>query len=170
MAVERIDTIADKTIINEYYVGAAQRQVAYPGLEQCLSVTGSTTSRVVGTHISPGSSKDDIKEHFQILTSEFGDCNPEWYIAGQVSKHFATAGAVLSSMDQVRKTARKELGKTSDIYLFDTSDLTRTEHWTYGIEIRATLSGGSLKFSFARSGGRPDRPFHNLPGWYFNRI
>lgn len=170
MAVVKISNFAESASINEYYVGAAQRVVTYPGLIQCISITGYHIGRIMGTHISPGSSADDISEHFRILTTECGAHYPVWYIAGQFREHFATPKAVMNSMDKFRKMAREKLGKSSTLYVFDTSDLKEEAGFTYGIDIRATLVDGEPKFGFAKKGGRPDKPFKNLAVWYFDRL
>jgi len=168
--VKKIEAFADSARVPEYVVGAAQREITYPGLSQCISITGYHVGRVLGTHISPGSTAEEIKEHFRLLSTECGDHFPTWYIAGQFRKHFATSKAVMSSMDKFRKTVRKELGKDATYYVFDTSTLTESEGWSFGIDIRATLTNGEPKFSFAKFGGRRDKPFSNLAAWYFNRL
>ena len=169
MRVKKIQSVAESASIGEYVVGAAQREITYPGLVQCISITGYHVGRLLGTHISPGSTADEIVEHFRLLTTDCGDHYPAWYIAGQFKEHFATPKAVMSSMDKFRKTAREKLGKDSALYVFDSSTLKESEHWNWGIDIRATLVDGAPKFSFAKGSGAKKR-FYNLAGFYFNRL
>ena len=170
MRVTKIENFADTARVPEYVVGAAAREITYPGLSQCISITGYHVGRVLGTHISPGSTTEEIGEHFRLLSTQCGDHYPAWYIAGQFQKHFATAKAVMSSMDKFRKTVREGLGTDATYYVFDTSALTESEGWSFGIDIRARLVNGEPKFSFAKFGGRLDKAFNNLAVWYFTRL
>ena len=170
MRVTKIEEFAESARVPEYVVGAAQSEITYPGLSQCISITGYHVGRLLGTHISPGSTKDEIAEHFRLLSTDCGNYYPTWYIAGQFTKHFATASAVMNTMDKFRKTVRKALGKDATYYVYDTSLLTESEGWSFGIDIRATLVGGEPKFSFAKFGGRRDKPFSDLATWYFMRL
>ena len=170
MRVTKITSFSETASIPEYVVGAAQQQITFPGLSQCISITGYHVGRLLGTHISPGSSSAEIDEHFRVLTAECGDHFPEWFIAGQFQKHFATPKAVMGSMDKFRKTARAKLGQNTTLHVFDTSTLTETEGWSFGLDIRANLVDGEPRFSFAKFGGRKDKPFHPLARWYFKRL
>lgn len=170
MRVTKIVPFVDSASVPEYVVGAAQREIVYPGLQQCISVTGYHVGRVLGTHISPGATVEEIKAHFRLLSTDCGEHYSSWYIAGQFKNHFVTPKAVMSSMDKVRKTLREELGKDATYYVFDTSTLSDSLGYTYGIDIRASLVGGALKFGFAKSGGRRDKAFNNIAVWYFNRL
>lgn len=169
MPVVRIPRFQDEERVSEYYVAAARQEITFPGLMQCISITGYHVGRLLGTHISPGATSDEVVEHFRILTTECGDHFPTWYVAGQFQNHFATPKAVMNSWDNVRKTLRANLGSNSAHYVFDTSSLTATEHWP-GIDVRAQLVNGEPKFSFARALGRRDKPFSHLAHWYFNRL
>lgn len=170
MRVTRITGFGESASIPEYVVGAAQQQLTYPGLSQCISITGYHVGRLLGTHISPGSSAAEIDEHFRALTTDCGAHYPVWYIAGQFQKHFATPKAVMGSMDKFRKTARAKLGRDATLRVFDTSSLTESEGWSFGLDIRARLVDGEPVFSFAKFGGRRDKAFHSLARWYFNRL
>ena len=170
MRVTKIAEFGESARVPEYVVGAAQREITYPGLSQCISITGYHVGRVLGTHISPGCTAEEVKEHFRLLSTSCGNHYPTWYIAGQFTKHFATPKAVMGSMDKFRKTVRKELGSDATYHVFDTSSLTETEGWSFGIDIRAELQNDGLKFGFAKFGGRRDKAFHNLALWYFKRM
>ena len=170
MRVTSIPTFAATASIPEYVFGAAQQEITYPGLSQCISITGYGVGRLVGTHISPGSTVDEIDAHFSLLRDASTNCQPTWYIAGQFTKHFATAKAVMNTWDKFRKTVRTKLGDASAYYVFDTSKLTEEAGWSFGLDIRATLVDGAPKFCFAKFGGRKDKPFKNLALFYFNRL
>lgn len=170
MRVTKISEALDSAYIFEYNVGNGQREVTYPGLQQCISVTGYSAGGVLGTHISPGATADEIKEHFRLLRTECGSYYPTWYVVGQFQEHFDTPNAIMSSMEEVRKTLRKRLGRDDTYYVLDTSTLSQSLHYTYGIDIRASLISGELSFGFAKSGGSRDKSFKSFNSWYFNRL
>lgn len=170
MRVKLINGFPPSARITEYLVGAAQEEITYPGLSQCISITGYHVGRILGTHISPGSTQEEIDEHFRLLTTACGDHYGVWYIAGQFRNHFATPKAVMSSMEKLRQTTREKLGNNSALHVYDTSALTQTEGWSWGLDIRATLVEGEPKFAFAKFGGGQDKRFKNLALWYFDRL
>lgn len=167
MAVKKITGFADSVSVLEYTAGSAQREITYPGLQQCISITGRHNGVILGTHISPGASSDDIEEHFDLLQTGFGPVYPEWYIAGQFQNHYTTPKAVMGSPEAFRKTVRKHLGKTATFYVFDTSALADSiGNW--GINIRAELVGNEPKFSFRKAMGKADYQSFSL--WYFSKM
>lgn len=170
MRVKKIDAFGDTVSVREYVAGAAQRQITYPGLAQCISITGYHVGRLLGTHISPGSTADELDEHFRLLNDELGDHYSTWYLAGQLQEHFATSSAIMNSVDKLRKTVRSRLGKDATYYLLDTTSVTNALHSNYGIDIQATLVGGEPKFGFAKALGRKDKQFTPITAWYFNRL
>ncbi|QDT62658.1 hypothetical protein SV7mr_52080 [Stieleria bergensis] len=170
MRVTSIPRITESISISEYVFGAAQRQITYPGLAQCISVTKFSGGLLRGTHISPGSSPDEVKEHFRLLNAGSVGQYSDWYVIGQFQEHFRTANAVMGNMSSLRQTLRKRLGKGNTFYTFDTSALTASENWAFGIDIRATQQNYKLEFSFAKAFGRPDKPFSKLSDWYFTKI
>ena len=170
MRVTSIPRVSESIDIPEYVFGSAQKQITYPGLAQCISVTKFSGGLLRGTHISPGCSPDEVKEHFRLLNAGSVGQYSDWYVIGQFNEHFATANAVMHNISALRKTLRKRLGKNNTFYSFNTSPLSAGEGWTFGIDIRATQQNYKLQFSFAKAFGARTKPFSPLSNWYFTKL
>lgn len=170
MPVEKIPTCEPHASIPEYVVGEAQRQITYSSISFCITITGFDIGRLLGTHISPRATHDEVNEHFRILTTECGAHYPQWFIAGQFKNHFAHPKAVMKSLDDLRNMARAQLGNDAELFVFDTSQLTELMEWGFGLDLRVTLRGNKPHFSFAKAFGAKDQPFKELLHWYFNRL
>jgi hypothetical protein len=166
--VQKIADFGDTASVTEYLAGAAQRQITYPGLQQCISITGYHVGRVLGTHVSPGATSDELDEHFRLLSSECGDHWDIWYVAGQLQNHFSTSTAIINSLGKLRQTLHTKLGKDATYYLFDTSNLSN-DLAGWGVDVRATLVGTKVEFAVAKWPSR-NANFMPLNVWHFKRL
>ena len=143
----------------EYTVGAAQKEFIYPAIQQCISLTGFNIGGLLGTHISPGSSAEDVEQLLNALRSGGGANYPDWYIVGQFQEHFKYTKVKWTSIEKIVKTLRMKLSKTANFYAFDTSPIVSKNRWNWGVDIKANRAPFGVNFSYAKSGGAKTKPF-----------
>jgi hypothetical protein len=162
-------TIQERQEVPEYTVGVARKEIVYPGLAQCISITAYDQGRLIGTHISPGSTEEELEEHFTLLKEASENRVLTWYVAGQFENHFKTPKAILSSRDVLERTVQDKLGRQSTYYMFDTS-LVAQEIGGFGIDLLASIVNVQLKFGIAKAFGPKKKTFRNIALWFFTRI
>lgn len=153
MAIVTLPGFPDSQTCLEYTVGAAHKKFIYPGIQQCISLTGFNVAGLLGTHISPGSSKLDIDTILHALRSGGGENFSDWYIVGQFQEHFKHSKVKWTSFDKIVKDLRKQLSKTANFYVFDTTPIVNAQQWTWGIDIQAEHTPFEAKFSYAKASG-----------------
>ena len=162
MTVQALQGFPDSQMCFEYTVGAARNEFLYPGIQQCISLTGFNVSGLLGTHISPGSSTLDIDKTFNVLRSGGGANYPDWYIVGQFEEHFKHTKVNWNSIDKIVKSLRKNLSKTANLHFFDTSPIVKREGWSWGIDIKAERAVFGIDFSYAKPGGLNTKLFTSM--------
>lgn len=147
----------------EYTVAAAKNRLTYPGIQQCLSVTGVRPAGLLGAHVSPGASKEEIAETFKILTKLGGKFYPTWYVVGNFEQHFTYSGVGWNTALSIAGAMRENLGQGLTYYFLDTTTISKD--YSFGIDIRATRagSGSGVDFAYAKAGGSAMKPFTQIP-------
>lgn len=164
MAIRTLPGFPESQTCLEYMVGAAHKKFMYPGIQQCISLTGFNVAGLLGAHISPGSSKLDIDAILRALRSGGGENYPDWYIVGQFQEHFKYSKVKWNSLDKIVNDLRKQLGKKANFYAFDTGDIVKRQKWSWGIDIQAEHTPFEAKFSYAKAGGARTKAFTPITG------
>ena len=151
MSVTALPGFPKTQIIKEFCVGAAQKYIKYPGLQQCISLTGYHVCGLLGAHISPGSSAEEIDEIFQILRTGGGANYLTWYVVGQFQEHFVHTKVGWNSMTNIGKALRKQLAKNAAYYAFDTSKIVLDNDFSWGVDVRAKLDAPEVDFAYAQA-------------------
>ena len=159
MAIYTLPGFPDSQTCVEYAVGVSRKKFLYPGVAQCLSLTGFNVSGLLGTHISPGSTRLDIEGIMRALRAGGGENFPDWYIVGQFQEHFQHSRINWTSIKNIVKDLRKQLGKKANFYVFDTSPIVEKHDWAWGIDIQAEHTPFAAKFSYAKAKGPQSQPF-----------
>ena len=149
----------------EYTVGAAQNECVYPGILQCLSITGFSAQGLLGTHISPGISEEDLEMTFNVLRSGGAIGFAAWYVVGNFPKHFTDIKIKKwNSMTKIAKEIRSRLNKSASIYMYDISPLPDSGSG-FGLDIFARHGVHGVAFLYGRAGhsGRLQAP-QPIPG------
>ena len=168
--VVKIDgTVPERQYVPEYTVGVARKEIVYPGLAQCISVTGYYQGRLIGTHVSPGCTAEELDDHFAMLRTESESQALSWYVAGQFRNHFQTSKAIMDSRDALERTVQGQLGQHCTFHLFDTSAVA-LEIGGFGIDLLASIVNAQVKFGIAKAFGSKQKTFKNIALWYFTRI
>jgi len=140
-----------QTIV-EYCVGSAQDRIVYPGIMQCLSITSWSIGGLLGAHVSPGSSEQDIAEIFQMLRTGGGANMHVWYIVGNFQKHFQYTKVGWNSRAKIAKALRKSLKKNAVVETLCTTEL--PNQYSFGVNIHAIRGTGEVTFAYCKY---PDR-------------
>lgn len=151
MSVTALTGFPRTQIIKEFCVGAAQKYIRYPGLQQCISLTGYHVCGLLGAHISPGSSAEEIDEIFQILRTGGGANYMTWYVVGQFQEHFVHTKVGWNSMTAIGKALRKQLAKNAGYYALDTSKIVTDNDFSWGVDVRATRAPPEVDFAWAQA-------------------
>ena len=108
MRVQNIGSQPNQSL-TEYCVGVATASCTYPGIAQCFAVAGWTQSKIIGVHVSPGFTKDEMDAAFGFLQALGGDTVMHWYIVGPFQEHFSVAKAQWHSERDIKKSFKKHL-------------------------------------------------------------
>lgn len=164
MPTKMLKGFPEEQVCIEYTAGAAQKKFTYPGIIQCLSLTGVNEVGLLGTHISPGSSKADIEQLLNALRSGGGENFPHWYVVGQFQQHFKHSKVKWTSINKIVLALQKKLSKTAKFHVFDTSPIVDKEHWSWGIDIQVKRGATVLtpQVSYAKAGGSKTKAFTQI--------
>ena len=154
MAIIALPGFPDKQIAPEYCVGAAYDTFVYPGIQQCLTLTGFHVAGMLGTHISPGITAQELAKTFEILRAGGGGQYLSWYLVGMFDEHFKHSKVGWNSTKNIAKTLRKELRKTANFYAYDTTQAAKDNNWTWGVSVYAKKKTFEVEVSYAKSGGQ----------------
>ena len=138
--------------VGEYCVAGAQDKIVYPGIQQCISVTGFSVFGLLGTHISPGASEADIAKTFEILRSGGAANYPMWYVVGNFDEHFNHTKVGWNSTARIVKAMRKNVAGSATWQVCDTSRL--ASEFSFGIDIHATRGTFGVSFAYAKAFSR----------------
>lgn len=101
----------------EYAVGEATASCLYPGIAQCFAVAGWTQSKIIGVHVSPGFTKEEMAAAFALLKAKGGDTVMHWYIVGPFQEHFAVGKAQWRSERDIKKSFKTHLANPAASHL-----------------------------------------------------
>lgn len=157
----------------ERWVGIANDVCIFPGIEQCFAVLGFRHDCLICTHVTPGTTKDEMSETFDALAGLGGAEVLHWYILGPRGAHFGTSTALWTNDAAIKKTFKKQLkNKNASYLMLDSSaearlpipDIDRPGHTRQprGIDIRAQDRGAGPSFSYRPMGfvNRQTRALH----------
>lgn len=174
MAIVAIATVENILKLPERRVGTAITKIVYEQMIDCVCLTGYHSSGLLGTHISPGESEEELVETFKILRMGGGKSCLTWYLAGCFTKHFVRMQAKKwNSQQKMVKLMREYLYEDhipKPKFMFcDTSPL-YSEPYGGGFTIVASHHQDGINFSYCVSGGgygaKPESPL----GFPFVRV
>ena len=147
----------------EYCVAAAQDKLVYPGILQCISITGYSVGGMIGAHVSPGATEEELKKTFETLLTGGGRNFDTWYVVGNFAKHFAHTGvAWWKTSGKIKSALRANLSKSAKYWAFDTSTIEGSGSG-FGIDVIATHSASGVEFSYSKAGGaKVGKPTHSI--------
>lgn len=135
--------------VTEYYVASAEKKIEYPGIQQCLTITGSTPFGLIGAHVSPGSTREELDGSLTILKSGGIKASSAIYIVGNFDQHFTSSGGIWKSKAQIAKEVRKGLGTNVPIEMFNTSPLSNAAGG-WGVDIHAVWKPDGVDFAWRK--------------------
>jgi len=145
MRVVQLGATAHQSL-SEYCVGEATDICIYPGIAQCFAIAGNTQSKILGVHVSPGFTAEEMDAAFGYLQAMGGDNVMYWYIVGPFTDHFAVAKAQWRSVKDIKKTFTKKLNnKAASHLILDASDERHTKRLYPGITIPMEFSSIDVK-------------------------
>lgn len=116
MRINLKDSVPNQSLM-EYQVGEGTASCLYPGIAQCFAVAGWTASKIIGVHVSPGFTKEEMDAAFGHLKALGGDNVMHWYIVGPFQEHFAVSKAIWRSERDIKKTFKKHFGNAGASHL-----------------------------------------------------
>lgn len=146
--------------VPEYAVGTATSDIVYPGIAQCITVTGWHPTYLVGAHISPGADADFRETTLGYLEKLGGKHILFWYVVGNFREFFTHTR--VGSKTAIEGHARKEWAQASDVVDALRKEMDKQAVYTvadttviadkvdgYGIDIRATHAPSGVEFEYA---------------------
>ncbi|HDM8045192.1 TPA: hypothetical protein P0E04_005096 [Vibrio campbellii] len=151
----KLHPIEEEQKVHEYVVSAAGKRIIYPGVIQCITITGVVPNiGIIGTHISPGASKDEIEKTFEILKSGGADGCTSWYLVGNFEQHYEYNKMGWKSDKKIVQYMRSRLGGKARYFSCDISTMAKDFGYTWGTDIYAELDGDRVSFSEKKSASR----------------
>jgi len=165
MTVKALPGFTPSQSVFEYCVAAAQDELVYPGILQCISITGYSVGGLIGTHVSPGATEEDLQNTFQILRSGAGRNFDTWYVVGNFTKHFTYIKVPWwNTARKIKSALRKNLSKSAKYWAFNT-DTIEGSGSGFGIDVIATRGASGVEIAYAkasRQGDKPRQPISSL--------
>lgn len=143
-----IITVPDGNEISlpEFRVGKAGQTCLCPGIMQCFSVVGWRTSGLVGMHVSPGFTQQDMTDAFAVLREKGGNWVSDWYITGPFNEHFAVTRAVWRSANDIAQTFDTEFpGSTANRWILDCTAQRNEKTWDSQVRQFCTKRGLDIR-------------------------
>ncbi|WP_440885321.1 hypothetical protein [Vibrio campbellii] len=151
----KLHPIEDEQKVYEYVVSAAGKRIIYPGVIQCITITGVVPDiGIIGTHISPGATKDEIEKTFEILNSGGAAGCTSWYLVGSFEQHYKYNQIGWKSEKKIIQYMRTKLGDNARYFSFDISPMAKDLGHTWGTDIYAELERDKILFSQKRAASR----------------
>jgi hypothetical protein len=122
-------------------VGEGTESIVYPGIRQCFAIAGWTQSKIIGTHISPGFTAQDMADAFDLMQGMGGDNVMYWYVVGPFVDHFAVGKAQWRCVKDIKKTFKKQFRNDAATHLIlDASTERHTKRLYDGIDMPMEFS------------------------------
>ena len=144
--------------LSEGEVGAATDTCIFPGIAQCFAIAGLTANSMLCTHVTPGSTKEDIDATFGYLKDIGGENVMYWYLLGPFTDHFAVTKAQWRSVQHIKKTFKANFkNKAATHMILDATQERHSKRLYPGItvpmefssiDIRAVRRGITMAFSY----------------------
>jgi hypothetical protein len=146
---------AEQLKVFESSTASADRKVAYPGILQCITLTGVTSTGLVGAHISPGQSPESIRDQCGYLNELGASRCLDWYLVGNIMIHASCSQAKDKgwvSTGSIVQHLKSELETAAPFYAYDTSlEASSTGITGAGLTIAAELIDSGLQISVSFS-------------------
>jgi|APMI01.1.fsa_nt_gi hypothetical protein len=160
MSIVLVNT-ADDISLPEKRVGMGNKSCTYPGIQQCFAIAGWTAGGAIGTHVTPGSTKQELNDTFDYLKQLGGKSVRYWYVVGPFVDHFATTTALWKSVKDIQTTFDKFFkNNANNRYILDAREQRKIHTW--GINIRAEHRAweGMIRFSYAPAMGKGSNTYN----------
>lgn len=151
MAINTVTDAADQSLV-EYHVGKAQRSCVFPAIQQCFAIVGVRATHMACTHVSPGSSAQDITDTFDALKDIGGTWASDWYVLGPCAHFFRSTNTPWTSITDVRAAFTAAFGDTgANHWIMDLTS--QRENFGFGIDVRADFTVGNRSPAFSYKKG-----------------
>lgn len=168
--------------VEEGQIGKAMQSAIFPGIAQCFAIAGRRQSFMICTHVTPGSSAQDITDTFELMRELGGTWVSSWHVVGPFSEHFNTSTAQWTSVQDIRDTFSTAFsGASADHWILDVTTQrnrqvlepgftipTKTNYLDIKAERDATGSG--IRFSYKGDRGAYRNKWHSLFSGSFSRF
>ncbi|WP_104024503.1 hypothetical protein [Vibrio hyugaensis] len=154
----KLHPVKDEQSVFEYVVSSATKRIIYPGVIQCITITGVVPNiGIIGAHISPGATKSEIEATFDILNTGGSAGCLSWYVMGNFEQHFKYNKFGWKSEKKVLKYISSKLGKNARYFSFDIGTIAKDCCHTWGTDILVELNADEIYFSEKKSASRVDK-------------
>jgi hypothetical protein len=156
---------ANELKLGENNVGKATSTAIYPGIQQCFAVAGLKHNAILGAHVTPFTTAEDLDAIFAELGKLGGTEIEHWYVIGPFDDHFAISKAQWRCENDIKQTFRSSFPKNGSAthWILDCSTerhgLREVDQWgdggvtkvmapMVGIDIKLVVRGNDRAFSY----------------------
>ena len=153
MPIALLPATADQSLA-EGQVGKASATCVFPCIQQCIAVVGVRVTHLACTHITPGSSAQDIVDTFESLKEVGGAWASAWYLLCPLNDFFSAAHSPWTSQAEIKTAFEDAFGSgVADYWIMDVG--TERNQFAFGLDIRADFTvGAQPAFSYKKAYAR----------------
>lgn len=120
MTVHRVDE-APNIVLREDCVGCATTAICYPGISSCITITCVSPSRLVGAHITIGTTAEEVDEMFQYIKVNTANIYA-YYVVGSIDRFKPNARCTeIDTRKKLEERLKKEFNPKGSVGFYDTT-------------------------------------------------
>ena len=129
--------------IFEDRVAAPSTKMCYPGIKTCITITGVLPRRLIGSHLTFTTTKEDYDKFFQLMKGLGGSGCQNFYVIGNIT---AFKIANKTKRKKISNMIKLGLNKNATVRFYDTS--------SYGdVNVQVENTGGIPNFFWIKDDG-----------------
>jgi len=137
----------DSIVLREENVGFSAKNVCYPNISSCITITGVGSNGVVGGHLTILTTASLLGETMQVVEDEVKGCEA-CYVIGAISQFkVSVKDSEINTRKKISDSIKQKLGKQVNVLFYDTGPLGEVHIF---LERNAE---GSYQFSYCKASG-----------------
>jgi len=139
----------DGRVIREDRVGSSIDRLCYPGVSSCISITGVSVDKMIGAHLTIGTTVPELAQFIALLAAEKTSEIMNFYVVGKIAKFKeSTTIANFNTRKKMRDFLKAQLEQKANVYFCDIGLLV-----AQGANICVFRNGAQASFSYIPEAG-----------------
>jgi hypothetical protein len=139
----------DGRVIREDRVGSSIDRLCYPGVSSCISITGVSVDKMIGAHLTIGTTVPELAQFIALLAAEKTSEIMNFYVVGKIAKFKeSTTIANFNTRKKMRDFLKAQLEQKANVYFCDIGLLV-----AQGANVCVFRNGAQASFSYIPEAG-----------------